>query len=154
MQGPYHDFLLLSLDDYDFADYMALIGNPRAIRIAYDVILYLNDTLRWIPTINPAMKNEAIQGLCLYGPTVIHTDGAPVAKSLFGGWAEVFSQGPETLTLKGGWTYLEGQPPETGHYKSLQVERDPLVSDLRRLESYASKVSKSGGRHFILHLGI
>lgn len=161
MPGPYHDFILLSRDDHDISDsrsfilnHNALKAHPDALEIADDIILYLNDTLRWISTVIPGRKRKTHQGLDLYGQTVIHTEGAPIAKAVFGGWADIFSQGPETLTLRGDWSWIEGELSETGQYETLQIERDRLVSDLRRLEDNASKVSKSKGRYFILHWGI
>lgn len=161
MRGPYHDFILLSRDDYDISDarsfildHEALKAHPNALKIADDIILYLNDTLRWISTVIPGWKKKVHQGLDLYGQTVIQTEGAPVAKAVFGGWADIFAQGPETLTLQGCWYWVEGSLSETGNYETIRAERDSLVSDLRRLEDYASRVSKSGGRYFILHWGI
>ena len=154
MNGPYHDFFLLSCDDHAFSDYFQFLRHPDALRLSDDLIWYLYDTLSWIPTINPARDNEPHLGLCLYGPTVIHTDGAKAAKSVFGGWAEIFSGGPETLTLRGLWTVVEGDPADSGHYQELTVDRDELVSRLRRLFDFASQVLDSNGRYFILHLGV
>ncbi len=91
MPGPYHDFLLLSRAEHRFSDYMEFINDPVAIRIEDDLIRYIADTLEWIPTLNPAKNNESHRGLCYYGPTVIHTEGAQVASPIFNGWAELFA---------------------------------------------------------------
>ena len=153
MSGPYHDFLLLSRAEHSFSDYMNFINDPRAIQVEDDVLRYLADTLQWIPTYNPA-KNESHRGLCFWGPTVIHTEGAPAAAAIFGAWATLFGCGPRNLILTGDWTTVEGQPPNEGEFEKLHVDRDDLVGRLRWIADYAKQIVETNGDFFILHLGV
>ncbi len=153
MSGPYHDFLLLSTAEHSFSEYMNFINDPRAIRIEDDLLRYLADTLEWIPTYNPA-KDEAHRGLCFWGPTVIHTEGAPAAAAIFDGWAGLLACGPPKLALTGGWTWCDGDAPSEGNYDRLEVDRDEFVAKLRQLAGYARRIVETEGEFFVLHLGV
>jgi hypothetical protein len=54
MTGLNHDFLLLSVREYAYGDYMKLINHRKAIHIHDDVMHYLADTLNWVMCYNPA----------------------------------------------------------------------------------------------------
>ena len=153
MSGPYHDFLLLTRTEHRFSDYMRFINDPRAIRLEDELLHYIADTLEWIPTHNPA-KNEPHRGLCFYGPTVIHTEGASAAATIFGTWAALFASGPENLILTGGWTMIEGDLPNQGEYEKLNLDRDDLVRKLRQIADYAKQIVDTDGDYCILHLGV
>jgi len=153
MPGPYHDFLMLSRTEHRFSDYRQFIHDPRAVRLADDLLHYIADTLEWIPTHNPA-KNESHRGLCFYGPTVIHTEGASAAAEIFGAWSTLFACGPKNCKLTGGWTMIENDPPNEGEYEKLNFDRDDLVRKLRQIADYAKHVVDTDGDCFILHLGV
>jgi len=153
MPGPYHDFLLLSRNEHRFSDYNRFINDPRAIQIEDDLIQYIADTLKWIPAHNPA-KNESHRGLCFYGPTVIHTEGASATAAIFDSWAALFASGPDNLMLTGSWTMVEGDPPNEGKYETLNFDRDDVVGKLRQIADYAKQIVETHGDCFILHLGV
>lgn len=153
MAGLYHDFLLLSQAEHRFSDYHRFINDPHAIQLHDDLLRYIVDSLTWIPTHNPA-KNECHRGLCFYGPTVIHTEGASVAAEIFGTWATLFACGPTTLTLTGGWTIIEDDSLSEGEYRKLKCDRDDLVRKLRQIADYAKQVVEKNGDYYILHFGI
>jgi hypothetical protein len=151
--GLFHDFLLLSLAEHPFTSYAKFINDPRAVRLHDDFIGYLLDSLIWLPSYNPA-KQEPTTGLCRWGPTIIHTDGAVTACRIFNAWADLFNAGPPILHLTGDWTYLEGEPSNEGAYERLEFDREETVDRLRLLARYADKVAGSGHDLYILHLGV
>ena len=153
MPGPYHDFLLLSRTEHKFSEYSQFINDPRAIRLEDDLLRYVADTLVWIPTLNPA-KNEPHRGLCFYGPTVIHNEGASSAAAIFGAWAVLFACGPNTYKLTGSWTVTEDDPSSESGYEKLDIDREELVRNLRQLENYAKQICETNGDYYILHMGI
>lgn len=153
MPGPYHDFLLLSLTEHRFSDYTRFINDPRAIQLEDDLLRYIANTLEWIPTHNPA-KNESHRGLCFYGPTVIHTEGASAAAAIFCSWADLFACGPKNLIFTGGWAWIEGDPPNEGEYEKLIVDRDDVVGKLQQIANYAKQIVETDGDYFILHWGV
>src|SRR3712207_6567195 len=102
MAGLNHEFLLVSRKEHEYSEYMNFINDPSAIEIHDDLLGYIADTLKWIPTYNPA-KSEKCAGLCWYGPTVIQSEGARIAAQIFRAWAELLSCGPRELQLTGSW---------------------------------------------------
>ncbi|MEM6256372.1 MAG: hypothetical protein AAF821_25955 [Cyanobacteria bacterium P01_D01_bin.156] len=152
MAGLNHDFLLLSRQDYSESDYNSLINDPRAMQIHDDVVRYIGDSLTWIPTYNPAKKQEGF-GLCLYGPTVIRMKGSAQASAIFSAWTNLFLLGTPSLTLTGAWTEIEGKS-ETGNYEKIILQRDELVDKLQTIGKYAKQVEESNDNYFLLHLGI
>lgn len=151
--GPYHDFFLVSRSEHDWTAYSRFIRDPSAIRISDYLLGYMVDSLRWIPTLNPA-TGEAHKGLCWYGPTVIWREGAHVAEQVFSAWANLLDTGPPTLELTGPYTWIEGESSKDGGYERLIFPKDATVSSLRELARCASSVAVSDGALYLLHLGI
>ena len=82
MAGLNHDFMLLASEEHPIENWESCYHNPDAVKIHDDVLEYLADTLKWIPTYNPATKRP-FQGLCWHGPTVIRESGALVTAKVF-----------------------------------------------------------------------
>ena len=101
--GLNHDFLLLDRVRDGEWEQLRFIHDPRAIHLHDDFVRYMEDTLAWIPTTNPA-RGEPHRGLCMWGPTLIEAEGASVAERVFGGWAELLAAGPPRLGLTGGFS--------------------------------------------------
>ena len=153
MAGLYHDFLLLSRSEHLFSDYMRFINDPRAVHLHDDLVGYMLDTLAWVSAHNPS-TDQACQGLCRHGPTVIDAGGAPAAARIFAAWADLLGSGPAVLRLTGEWSWRgEGPSPQDG-YEQVEFERDEVVGALRRLAAYAQQVAGSSGDLYILHSGI
>ena len=168
--GPYHDFLLLSTSDYAFGDWEKVSTEfytsdapkhrkfPMVARLSDDFVWHINDQIAWIDSINPAMGNEPVTGLCHYGITAITRAGAPTAKAVFGGWARLLKYGPETLEFTGPNTFTggSGNLVDLGAAKvtKLQYSRDALVEQLFRLEDFAKQVCSKRRDLYILHFGI
>lgn len=153
MAGLNHDFLLVARKEYEYSEYMNFINDPNAIQIHDDLLGYVADTLKWIPTYNPA-KSEKCVGLCWYGPTVIKSEGAKIAARIFRAWAELLSCGPKKIQLTGSWGVEEGRPSSEGEYEKLKVDRDGMVRKMKALAAIADQVGESKDELYILHLGI
>jgi hypothetical protein len=163
MGGLNHDFFLLSLEEHPYTDYHRFYNRSDALLVHDDILQYLADTLRWIPTINAA-RGVPHDGLCWYGPTAITETGAGQARRIFQAWADLFEVGPEVVRLTGAWSWqVRNEPEQDGYtivesgtegYEQLIVPRSGLVQTLRTLAEWAERVRQSGGDHYILHLGI
>lgn len=153
MAGPNHDFFVLSQIEHPFTSYMHFINDPAAIQLHDNLVGYMYDTLDWIPTINPA-KGEPSTGLCRWGPTIIHTNGASKAFQVFSSWASLFSAGPRQLRLTGEWSSAVGRSEHECKYEPLEFGRKESVGAIRRLAAAAERVAASDGDLYILHLGI
>jgi len=151
MTDLHHEFLLLSREQYPYAEYMQWINNPKAIHLHDDLMHYLDDSLRWITCYNPAKRMLRHKGLNFYGPTVIKSDGAVVLQRILSGWSEIFSSGPKRINLTGPYERREG---ETGSHTVIKLDRDVVVKTLNRLSNYAQSVSQSEDKLYILHLGM
>jgi hypothetical protein len=132
---------------------MNFINAPSAIQINDDLLGYMADTLKWIPTYNPA-KAEKSEGLCWCGPTVIKSEGAKVTARIFRAWAELLSCGPKRLRLTGSWGVKEGNPVAEGEYEKIKLDRDEAVIMITALATLADRVAESKDELYILHLGI
>ena len=149
---PTHDFLLLPEKDGDYSDYMDHLHDANSIKLDDDVVLYIGDTLKWIPTINPSNSAEwAGHGLNYYGPTVINRVGAAKAASIFRHWAALLQEGPEKIALTGDFEWTE-EPSTDGQYGIVEVDRDSVVKTLQGIAGFADQAN--GGHFFVLHLGV
>lgn len=146
MSGLYHDFFLVSRKEHEFSDYMFFINSPDSLKIHDDLIRYMLDSMNWLSTYNPA-KSEDHKGLCLYGPTIIRTEGAGIAAKVFRSYADLFSNGPMKLLLTGPWG-------AEGGYQQIEFERDVVVGELRQLAADLDRVAGSNDEMYVLHLGI
>lgn len=161
--GLNHDFLLLDRDrDGEWELLKCIHNDPRAIHLHDDFVRYMQDTLAWIPTFNPA-RREAHRGLCMWGPTLIEAEGAAIAEQVFGGWAGLLAVGPSRLELTGGfsWAADEDAPPAgervtqlEGGYDRLEFDRDEVVGVLRQLAGWCGQVRTSPGKLYVYHYGV
>lgn len=148
-----HDFILLDRTVDGEWEPTRFIHHPLAIHLHDDLIRYILDTLKWIPTHNPS-TNHSYYGLNMWGPTLIEQNGAAAGERVFRAWARLFEIGPSTLELTGGYTWLDGQPEESGQYARLQYSRDETVPLFDTLADYCSEVQKANGRLYVYHGGV
>jgi hypothetical protein len=158
-----HDFLLLDRETDGEWVLTRFVHDPRALRLHDDLVRYMADTLAWVPTFNPA-RREPHKGLCMWGPTIIDADGAPIAERVFRAWADLLVLGPPVLALTGNFSWVaEGDAPlsdaervtplERG-YDRLEFDRDEVVGVLQQLVQYSDRVRSAGGRLYLLHQGV
>lgn len=157
-----HDFLLLDRDRDGEWGPLRFIHDPRAIHLHDDFVRYIQDTLAWIPTTNPA-RDEPHCGLCMWGPTLIKAEGAAIAERVFGGWAELLAIGPPRLILTGRFSWaVEDNAPLSGEratqleggYDRLEFDREELVRVLRQLAGWCGQVRFGAGRLYLYHDGV
>lgn len=150
---PIHEFLLLPEKDSNYSDYIQHFNDPKALKVDDDFVLYIRDTLNWIPTINPANPDEwGGYGLNYYGPTVINKTGAGKAARIFSLWASLLEEGPVEVELTGGYEWGEGEFPPSGHYAIIPAPRDLVVKTFKDIAELAEQATS--GNYFVLHLGV
>lgn len=155
--GLEHEFFLVTYDEYEKMGYEGYyFSNEKlsnAVLIHDDIVQYIQDTLNWIPSINPAMNYEKGFGLNNYGITLFDKEGAEVIVSLAKSWADIFSIGPSTLKLTGNYCFTGNDTymPE-GSYEIIEISRDKLVESFRKLQLFSEKVISN--KYLILHYGI
>jgi hypothetical protein len=163
MGGLNHDFLLLSRNEHPFSYWNLFYHRPDAVLIHHDLLEYIGDSLKWIPTYNPAAHHPD-RGLCWFGPTIIKEDGAEITRNVFTLWAELFAHGPSVLKLQGpfGWEVdndlekdgYEKVIPGSAKNNRLIVNRNEFIKKLKTIAGYADQVLQSDGDLYILHIGI
>lgn len=155
--GLNHDFFLVKHDEYKEmsydGDYMSTVDIGNITSIHDDVIQYIYDTLRWIPSINPARNCERGFGLNNYGITLIDKEGAEVILKIAKAWADLFANGPSILRLTGNYGWITNDKGiEEGNYEIIEVNRDELVDSFRKLQLFSEKVILN--QFLIIHHGI
>ena len=163
MGGLNHDFLLLSVKENPSYSWETYFNRDEAINIHDDILMYMADTIKWIPSYNPAKKCPH-KGLCWYGPTIIKQEGAAMAQKVFSLWADLFLCGPEILKLTGSFSWrLDNDPVKDGYerivpnssgYEKIIIDRNKLIEKLKILSSFAQQIQDSNGQYYILHMGI
>jgi hypothetical protein len=147
-----HEFWLLAETSEDYADWCEGIGRPADVALQDDIVQYVSDTLRWIPSINPANPTEwSGFGLNYYGTTVINSVGAPAAARILRNWATLFFEGPPEFELRGSYEWTEGDSVEAGAYERIVVDRDETVHSLNLLADMADQI-RAGT--CLLHRGV
>lgn len=105
-QGPYHNFILLDVEEYYQKGYLGFLQDERNINIADDLLRYFTDSLNWIPTLNPSGRERGHEkqgfGLNMYGPTLIMSDGAELGYRICKQWMKLFLLAPEQILLSAG----------------------------------------------------
>ena len=160
-----HNFWIFQEGERAYTDYWDLLPRRDAPAVLHDdMIGYLNDTLMWIPSLNPAVENKRGNGLHRFGPTIINQEGGNLFHRIFATWAHMFRNGPQFLRLRGDfsfeWPYEESEHlfsehdffKKRGGYLQIDVGRDYLVRQLTTLSQFGAQAAT--GRYFIIHLGI
>lgn len=154
----YHHFFKLDRKDAEYWEYARFLNDPLGISIPFDLLIYMGDTLKWIPTLNPEfVRANGLTpefGLNLYGVTVINKTGAGRLWKVFDSWAKLLSTGPIELELTGAWVWIEGEPTDSGAYSVVNMPRDETVSALRAVADYGKCVAEGNEDPYILHLGV
>jgi hypothetical protein len=158
-----HHFWLFRQGEQTYKDYTKFAGrNDAPVVMDDEVLRYFLDTLRWIPTLNPA-KNERGYGLNMYGPTIIDQNGSALFHDIFASWAHLFSLGPEHFSIHGmfGWQWpfeesehvmTEEELHTLGSIERLSIVRNDFVESLRMLAQFGEQAST--GQFFVMHIGI
>jgi len=156
MDDFFHQFYLLEEGDYDYMNYQQHLVFSTPVEIEDDLIMYLYDTLRWVPNDNNNLNKPpevSFYGLDLEGRTIIGKRGARMFRDILLSWANLFSLGPDSLTLTGRFELSYGKDNiQTGNYQKVHLMRDETVNLLRILADWAARVVDENV--VILHLGL
>jgi hypothetical protein len=154
-----HEFFLISLEeDLSENSYLMMnLGkwkNDKVVVLHDDIITYIFDSLKWIPTINPSTQKLGY-GLNYHGISIINSqnshDGSVITRNIFNTWADLFVNSPEKLLLKGQFSWIDGDISK-GKYEYLEYDRDEIINTFRTIALFADQVRLNNLQ--ILHIGI
>jgi len=141
-----HHFYLLDSHKFPLQTSWITFTGVTGGKIHDHLFGYINDTLRWIPTINPTGGNPC-NGFCRTGVTVVDVNGATTAVKIFSAWISIFESGPKVLRLH--IPSLETNI-SMNHYEFI---RDDIIQSLQIITSYFLSVTENN-RFYVLHHGI
>ncbi|EPY08664.1 coagulation factor 5/8 type-like protein [Paenibacillus alvei TS-15] len=150
-----HEFHLIpiTIDIEQF--WMNRENNPKVIDsvvIHDDIVLYVSDTLKWIPSRNPALHGTpASAGINYHGVTLFDEVSARNLKSVFSSWRDLFLNSPTVLELTGEFVMVEGGV-QSGHYEKLVYNRLEIIKQFEKIISFSDRLSE--GKFYLYHCGI
>lgn len=158
-KGLNHDFAVIKASQLkDIADinqeYIFFYPkklSSEIVQLHDNLIDYFSDSLIWLKTINPHMKNQFHQGLCSYGDTVFNQELVTPFKELLTAWRLLFSNAPSQFILTGNWMTI-GDSKE-GQYEKINIHRDELLQKFDKLIAMCEQVEKDDNL-VLLHGGI
>jgi hypothetical protein len=123
-----------------------------SVEIHDDIILYISDTLKWIPSKNPAIKGAPRgAGINYHGVTLFDDESAIVLGNVFNSWKQLFENSPEVIKLTGEYLTIVDQH-DSGHYENLFLNRNEILKQFDKIVSFANKLSN--GSFYLIHCGI
>lgn len=150
-----HEFYLIPTTVQLQGFWMNLNNNPNIIDsvvIHDDIIMYISDTLKWIPSKNPAINGiPGCKGINYHGVTLFDVDSATNLKRVITSWSDLFLNSPNKLELTGEFVTIEAED-YAGHYENLVFDRDDVLKCFEKLISFSGKVAE--GKCYIYHCGI
>lgn len=152
-----HEFVLISKDlaNQDSCLDYELTTRPDVEKCILhdDIVGYLGDSLRWIPTETPGYPERTF-GLNWYGITLLGTEGVLVMRRILGAWIDLFRNGPKTLHLTGdyGWYNSNSDTVVKGKYETIVLDRDVLLDRLNSLYLLCGKALAEGST--VVHFGL
>ena len=151
-----HEFFLLPKKEnvIDWEDWYSRnrLEWQDKIEIPDDIILYIFDSLNWVPTLNPETNNDS-HGLNYYGVTLIEKDGAILLKRILESWISLFINGPSVFKLRGKFIWVE-ENKDDGYWQreNIEFERDYVIRILKKLKDFSCRLENDNV--FIMHYGI
>jgi len=147
-----HEFYLIS-QDTDIREYWQYTHDERTyvdcVVLHDDLILYIIDSLKWIPTKNPGIRTVQGYGINYHGITLFDKQSAIPLRNVFTAWRDLFKNAPEIMKLTGSFVWSEN---EEGEYERLILDRNNVLMQLERMIAMAEKLSD--GEYYIYHCGI
>jgi len=135
------EYLQHSHDERTFLDYVVLHD---------DLILYIIDSLQWIPSKNPGKRAvPADYGINYHGLTLFDKQSAIPLRNVFSAWRNLFENAPKIMKLTGSFVRSDN---EEGEYERLILDRDRVIIQLESIIAMAEKLTE--GEYYIFHYGI
>ncbi|WKA53139.1 hypothetical protein [Planococcus shixiaomingii] len=151
--GLKHDFYLVT-EKIERNEIYMIKEKIRAIDqviIHDDIILYILDSLEWIPSQNPALNGSPIgQGIQYHGVTLFDGQSSESLKAIFTSWRGLFENASDTFELTGNFVY--GNNENDGEYERIRVDRAEVVEQFGKIISMAEQLAK--GDCYLYHCGI
>lgn len=150
-----HEFYLVpnTIDVEQF--WMGIRNKPEVIDsvvIHDDIILYINDTLEWIPSKNPGKRGTPNgTGINYHGVTLFEDKSAIILENVFTAWRNLIANSPQVLELRGSFVWVEGEE-HSGEYEKLVFNRDEIIEQFEKIISFSKKLSE--GHFYLYHCGI
>ncbi|MDF2790626.1 MAG: hypothetical protein K0S80_3727 [Neobacillus sp.] len=153
--GLEHEFYLIP-NTIDVKDFWVHKENNNgvidSVVIHDDLILYIVDSLEWIPSKNPALRGAPNGwGLNYHGVTLFDKDSCPTLESVFSSWRDSFKNAPTTLELTGEFVYDENDE-KLGEYEKLIFNRDEVIKLFEKIISMSVQLAE--GNCYLYHCGI
>jgi hypothetical protein len=153
IMGLEHEFYLVS-ETMNLEELFDLRKSSKVIDrviIHDDLIQYINDSLVWIPSKNPAKQaNSHSRGINYHGITLLDQQSANALKGIFTSWRDLFKNAPDTFKLTGN--FVEGENEQEGTYEKISINRDEVVNQLEKIISMSEYLATGNG--FLYHYGI
>ena len=130
---PKHEFVVETRSVDDNSSYLSFswdsngsLSKERLTETDYvsfddEFIMYINDSLKWIPTWNPSTK-EIGNGLNNYGVTIIDEQNLITFKGIIQAWTDMFGFATEKIVLTGSYDSI-GETNRFGQYEKLLIDR-------------------------------
>lgn len=124
------------------------INKYNQVKIHDDIILYINDTLKFIKS--RWVSGDIKSGIDYYGYSIISGDEICKVKIIFESWRNIFKQAESEIILTGEYCWSEAE--KDGEYEKTVVDKNELIASLNILINMCDR-AYNDGKH-ILHLGI
>jgi hypothetical protein len=148
-----HEFVLLTQEEWQKEVILNDIrANKDVLEIHDDIILYILDSLKWVPQAKTRYSSEIKYGLNYHGITEIDREGAIVLYNILKAWSDLFKNSPPILQLTGSYYWTEDENINTGAYEVIELDRDKVIEQFNKLMYFAEKVINDNCQ--ILHFGI
>ncbi|KAB8144822.1 hypothetical protein F8S13_03010 [Chloroflexia bacterium SDU3-3] len=157
MNGNDHLFTIIDFDEFssffDFNDILSKKSN-NVIFVPNEIISYINDTLKWLNTINPVSSSKSFLGLNLFGPTIIEPSEISKFVSICEVWVNLFEFAPEDVHLTGDWVSdIDDMGNEgEGYYEDIFINRSHLIQYIQNIINLSRLAGERDG--YILHYGL
>jgi hypothetical protein len=152
--GLEHEFYLVE-DKIDLNEVWMLRENKNKVieSVAFhdDIIQYILDTLKWIPSKNPAYQgNTNGKGINYYGVTLFDKQSSESLKGVFTSWRDLFKNAPGTFELTGSFVWEDNE--QDGVYERSNINLDQVVTQLEKIIFMSDQLAK--GDFYLYHFGI
>jgi hypothetical protein len=150
-----HKFFLIKKDE-DLKEIWKLNKNELdyidMVTIHDDFILYINDSLNWVPSINPINPSLPRQyGINYYELTLFDKKSALILKNILTSWKNLIQNAPDIICFTGPYEWSENNKDE-GEYKQLFFKKHELTVQLEKIITFTQKLETD--EYYILHQGI
>lgn len=112
-----------------------------------NLILYILDSLKWIPSINPT-KSENGYSINYYGITLFKENAIEKFIKIMDAWISLFNIAPINVELKGNYLITE----KKAGYERIKYKKDELLDTFTTMKIFLEKAKEN--EMYIIHFGI